>query len=344
MSDTQLDEEVSGTGVPKTPRTARIRFGEYAWVWVGLGGLIALSAILAPATLSPGSLVAVMPFFAVLALAAVGQCLVIQQRGLDLSIPGTFAVTAIVMTRLEAIGYAMPIALLISLGISMLIGLVNGFVILRLSVSPLVATLATNSVLLGAAYMISGGQYISSSADWNSIARARLLFGIPLVVLFVVVLIAVFSFLLRKSILGRRFVLVGSNPAAGRAAGIGVTSYQMGSYVLCSLLAGIAGLLLTGFVGNATPGLGTPYLLATVAAVVIGGTPLTGGRGSLVATAAGALLLSQLDQLTASLGAPQSTQMFVQAAVLVLAFAVRQINRRALRRLFRRPQPDISLT
>ncbi|MCD4850628.1 ABC transporter permease [Arthrobacter sp. AK01] len=344
MTGIETKSASSHTEAAGTSRAERWRFGQYSWVWVGLLGLLILSAILVPATLSPVSLVAVLPFFAVLALAAVGQCLVIQQRGLDLSIPGTFAVTAIVMTRLELIGVSMPLALIASLGIAVLIGLVNGLVILKLSVSPLVATLSTNAILLGAAYMISGGQYLSSSPEWNGIARSRIVFDVPFVIVMVVVVIAVFSFLLRKSVPGRRFVLVGSNPAAARAAGIGITAYQLSSYVLCSLFAGIAGLLLTGFVGNATPGLGGPYLLSTVAAVVIGGTPLTGGKGSLVATAAGALLLSQLDQLTASLGAPQSTQMFVQAGVLVLAFAVRQVNRGTFDRLLSRSRGGLART
>lgn len=311
----------------------RFGLGDYGWVWVGLIGLIAVCAVLAPSTLAPSSLIAVLPFFAVLTLAAAGQCLVIMQRGLDLSIPGTFTVSAIVLTKFDQIGLTVPIAVLLSLGVAALIGAVNGFVVVKLSVSPLVTTLAMGAILLGVAYMISGGQYLSSPVAWNDFTRARIL-NIPLVVLLIIVVVVVLSILLRKSVVGRRFVIVGANPATARAAGIGTFGYQMGAYVMCALLAGVGGLLLAGFVGNATPGLGDPYLLSTVAAVVIGGTALTGGRGSLVATAGGALLLSQLDQLTASLGAPQSTQMFVQAAVLVLAFAVRLLGQKGLRRRF----------
>lgn len=336
MTEIKTASDPAHGGDAEATKPSRWQMGEYGWVWVGLVSLLILSALLVPGTLAIGSLLAIGPFFAVLGLAAAGQCLVIQQRGLDLSIAGTFAVCAIVMTRLELIGVSLPVALATSLGLAAIIGLVNGLIILKMSVSPLIATLATNAVLLGAAYMISGGQYLSSSDEWNSIARARTEFGIPLVIVLVVLIIAVLSFLVRKSVPGRRFVLVGANPAAARAAGVRVTSYQLTAYVLCALLAGMGGLLLAGFVGNATPGLGEPYLLATVAAVVIGGTPLTGGRGSLVATAGGALLLSQLDQLTAGLGAPQATQLFVQAAILVLAFAVRHINRDAIRRIFNR--------
>lgn len=344
MTESTAAGDMSSSDVNSASGTSRVRFGEYSWVWLGLVGLLILSLLLVPSILTPKNLLAVLPFFGVLALVAVGQCFVIMQRGLDLSIPGTIALTAIVMTRLDLVGTAVPVALLVSLGIAVFIGVINGLVILRLSVSPLIATLATNAILLGAAYMISGGQYLSSSPEFNDIVRAKIFLSIPLVVVLVVLIIAAFSFLLRESVPGRRFVLVGSNPAAAHAAGIRIKAYQFSSYVVCSLLAAIAGLCLTGFTGSATPKLGNAYLLSSVAAVVIGGTPLTGGRGSLIATAAGALLLSQLDQLTAALGAPQSTQLYIAAGVLVLAFAVRQINRDSFRRIRGRPGVGLSST
>jgi ribose transport system permease protein len=337
MSDVAL-KEAPKTGAPLEPRR-RFRIGEFGWVWIGLIGLFILSALIAPGTLDIDNLRAIMPFFAILALAAVGQTLVIQQRGLDFSIPGTIALVAIVMTKIETAGNPLWYSLLVAGLLAALIGIVNSLIIVFLSITPLVATLATNAILIGAAFGISKGAYATTSDDWNEIARGEVI-GIPIIVIIAVVIIAGLSFVLRKTVSGRRFIVVGANPSAARAAGVRVRRYQMSAYIVCSLCAGLAGVLLAGYVGAATPQLGDTYLLATIAAVVIGGTPFTGGRGSLVATAVGALFLSQLAQLTLALGAPASTQLFVQAGVLVLAVALRNLDLAAVGRALRGRSPE----
>ena len=115
----------------------------------------------------------------------------------------------------------------------------------------------------------------------------------------------VVTFVIRKTVLGRRFVAVGASPAAARAAGIPVRAYELGTYIVAALAYGGAGILIAGFLR--TPGIatGNDYLLPTIAAVVLGGTSLAGGRGSVIATAGGALFLTQLEQVVLGMGAPQ---------------------------------------
>ena len=326
MSDIKDDVQAKGS-------SRRFSVGEFGWVWFGLIGLVLLTLLVAPGTLSPNNLAAIMPFFAILALAAVGQTLVIQQRGLDFSIPGTIALVAIIMTQVQNSSGSLVLALGVALLCAVAIGVVNSLIIVGLSITPLVATLAVNAVLIGAAFGISRGAYATTSDDWNAITRIQV-YGIPVIVIMAVAIIGVLSFVIRKTVAGRRFVLVGANPLAARAAGVRIRRYQMSAYIACSLCAGLAGVLLSGFVGAATPQLGDTYLLATIAAVVIGGTPFTGGRGSLIATAGGALFLSQLAQLTLAMGAPASVQLFVQAAVLALAVLVRNVKLEGIVRLF----------
>lgn len=302
----------------------RIHVGEFGWIWFGLVAVFVFSAIVAPGTLHLAVFAAMLPFAAVLTIAAVGETLVIQQRGLDLSLPGTMSMCALVMTRTEASHGVIP-GLLLTLAVAIAIGAVNGWVITRLSITPLVATLAVNSLVVGAVFSYAHGLPIAASPGLSRFTRAKVL-GVPSVVLVAIAVIVVLAVISHRSIVGRRFTMTGASASASRAAGVRIAGYQLGAYVTAAICAGLAGVLLAGFTGSATADLGTPYLLTAIAAVVVGGTPFTGGRGSLVATAVAALFLSQLNQVTLALGAPTSIQLFVQAGALVLATALRYIR------------------
>ncbi|MFC5676906.1 ABC transporter permease [Aeromicrobium endophyticum] len=334
------------TAVEETPgvraderKPSRIRVGEFGWIWLGLVGVFVVSAVAAPGTLRPDTLASLLPFAGVLTLASIGQTLVIQQRGLDLSVPGTMAICALTMAKLDD-EHTVLVSAIAALGVAVLIGAFNGVIITKLSVTPIITTLAVNSLLVGGAFTYAGGSAVSVSSTMTDFTRAKLL-GVPSIVIITVALVLLLASVLLNSVAGRRFVLVGSSPWSARAAGIQVTQYQVGAYVFSAVFAGFAGVLLAGYTGVATADLGKPYLLLTVAAVVIGGTPLSGGRGSLIATAAAALFLSQLDQLTRALGGPSSVQYFVQASALVLASTLRYL---AFGSVFRSRDVGASLT
>jgi ribose transport system permease protein len=304
---------------------SRLRVGEFGWVWFGLLVVFILSLLVAPGTLHRNAFTAILPFAAVLAIAAAGETLVIQQRGLDLSLPGTISICALAMAKTESQHGSMISAAIVTLVIAVAIGTINGLVITRLSITPLVATLAVNSLVVGGAYSYSHGSPVPTSAGLTTFARAKLA-GVPAIVIVAVALVVLLAVLSNKSVFGRRFVIVGASAAAARAAGVQVMRYQMSAYIGSSICAGLAGVLLAGYTGSATSDLGTPYLLTAIAAVVVGGTPFTGGRGSLIATAAAALFLSQLGQVTLALGAPSSIQAFVQAGALIVAASLRHLH------------------
>jgi ribose transport system permease protein len=156
-------------------------------------------------------------------------------------------------------------------------------------------------------------------------------------VYFAVIATALVTVVVKLTPAGRRFEGVGANATAARVAGLPVERHQAAAYVWAQLLYCLAAILHAGIVNQPTAYEGNPYLLATVAAVVLGGTSLLGGRGNLVATAIAALFLSQLDQFVLALGVSYATRTLVQAAALAVGVALYTVNWRALTRHIRRP-------
>lgn len=313
-------------------KLSKLRFGSFTGIWIATVLLFAMSPIIAPGSLSRGAVLSMLPFAAILAITAVGETLVIQQRGLDLSVPGMVSLAALIVTKYPNLDDSLvPTAILIALVVSVVTGLVSGLAVGILRITPLVATLAMNALLLGAVQWYSGGFPTGAANNLNQWALAGTL-GIPNTVLTSVVLVAVVTLVFKYTVVGRRFEATGANPRAAYAAGVPVLRYQIGSYVVASLCYGAAGILLAAFLK--TPGIfvGETYLLPTVAAVVLGGTPLTGGVGSVIASAGGALFLTQLGQLVLSIGAPTSVQLLIQSATIAVGMGLRNIKWDALRR------------
>jgi ribose transport system permease protein len=206
-------------------------------------------------------------------------------------------------------------------------GLISGIAITRFSVTPLVATLGVNALLTGVVLQITSGS--ATAAAPPGLARFALdkTLGIPNTVIIAIIAVAIVAAAMRMTVVGRRFVLVGANPAAAHAAGIRVKRYVLSTYVLASLVYGGAGILIAGFLG--TPGIsaGNDYLLPTIAAVVLGGTSLAGGVGSVVASAGGALFLTQLEQVVLGSGAGISGQYIIQGTIIALGMAIRNVPR-----------------
>lgn len=295
-------------------------------IWVATGLLFAISAVVAPGTVTESSLQGMVPFAAILAVAAAGQTLVIQQRGLDLSLPGMISLATVLMTKIPAGNNDLILtALLVTLAAAVVAGAINGLAVTRFGITPLVATLGVNALLVGTVlFLTSGTSTAAAPMALANMALARTL-GVPNTALVAIVLIAVIALVIRFTIPGRRFVAVGANPVAAHAAGIPVARYLMGTYIAAAACYAIAGVLLTGFLGipGALPG--DNYLLPSIAAVVLGGTSLAGGTGSVVATAVGAVFLTQLGLVVRALGAPQSVQLILQGVIIAVGMGLRLV-------------------
>jgi ribose transport system permease protein len=317
---------------------SRIHIGTFSAIWVATALLFAVSPLLAAGSLSGSALGAMLPFAALTAIVSLGQLLVIQQRGLDLSLPGTISLAALIVAKYpEGHDDRLAAALLLVLAMAVVVGLANGLAVTVLGITPFVATLAINAVLTGAVLSYSGGQSHNVPHALSSFAQDKWL-GVSTLVFVALAVLAVLAFVLGRTLVGRRFVAVGANSEAARAVGLRVTVTQIGAYVAAGCCYALGGVLLAGFTQTPSLDIGATYLLPAIAAVVLGGTSLAGGRGSPLATVGGALFLSQLSQLVLAMGAASSTQYLIQALIIGLGMGVRNVpwNRLANTRLRRR--------
>jgi ribose transport system permease protein len=201
-----------------------------------------------------------------------------------------------------------------------LVGLLNGIVTTRIHVTPLITTLAVNALLMGAMFSYTGGVGTAAPPVLQAFATVAPL-GVSVLAWVALVVVLVVAGVSSRTVLGRRFVAVGANPAAARALGLPADRYVVGAYVAAGMLLAFAAVLLVGYAQNPSPTLGNPYLFETVMAVVIGGTSVAGGRGSVLASAVAALFLAQLGQVVLSFGAGPATQLLVQAGAMAVALA-----------------------
>jgi ribose transport system permease protein len=306
--------------------------GTFGAIWVAAAVLFAISPLVADGALSDTAIQnSLLPFAGILAIAAIGQTLVIQQGGLDLSVPGTFSLgVVLIVTIPEGDAGMLPLALAVVIGVGVAAGLINGLLVTRLGVTPLVATLGMNAVLLGTMLEVTGGSIAFRATDnWNSFTNSEVI-GVSTLAVLAAALIAAVAIFMRRTVWGRRFELVGASPLAARSAGLSVERYQLASYVAAGACYALAGALLAGKLGSPTLFAGNTYLLPTIAAVVLGGTALGGGRGSVIATAGGVLFFSQLEQLVEIRDGDQADQFLVQGVIVALAMGLRNVPWRGL--------------
>lgn len=288
--------------------------------------LFLLSLAFQPESLSRSSFLGMLPFASVLAIVAVGQTLVVQQGGIDLSIPGMISISVVIATH-EPNGdnHKLPAAILLAFAVTVAAGLLNGIIVSRIRMSAIVTTLGTNALLYAGVLGISGGTPRITTSALRQIAAGDFL-SVPHAVFFAVLITAVVGFAVKQSVVGRRFEAVGANPAAAMSTGLAAQRHQMAAYVWASVLYCTGGMLLAGIVTAPSAFQGDTYLLPSVAAVVLGGTSLLGGKGSPVASAVAALFLSQLDQFVLTLGVNAAVKNLVEAAALAAGVAVYTVN------------------
>jgi len=261
------------------------------------------------------SLIVLSSFLAILAL---GQGTVILTGGLDLCVPWMIGLSGILLAGMvqgsdKALIYALPAVF----AIAAVVGFVNGIGIVALGISPIVMTLATNGVLQGAALLYSGGTpagFSSPLLRWFMTAKIA---GITPVVFFIVAFIVGAVILLSRTPFGRRVYGIGNGVRAARLSGIAVGQMLIWVYVLSALCSCLVGVLLTGFSGQASLGMGDDYLLPSIAVVVVGGTIITGGRGQYLGMLGGVLLLTALQTMLAGSNLPYATRAILYGLVVL---------------------------
>lgn len=309
----------------RTSLLHRIRTDRFAPIWLLAVAVFVISPLIAPGSVTPSALTAMLPFAGVMAIAALGQTLVITHGGIDLSVPGVMAVAAVCVSKLAEGG--LPTSACIALGVAAgaLSGVVIGIAVVRFSVAAFVASLAVNSLLTGLVLVISGGFPGTADPAVSAFAVSSVA-GIPSVFLLAVVLVIIAQLMLKQSRLGRRFVAVGAGVPAARIAGLRTSTTGVMAYVLAGIAYATAGMLLAAYLRTPDLQLGQSYQLTTIAAVVLGGTLLRGGVSSIIATAVAALFLTQLGQVVLAAGASTAMQLLVQAIVLAAAIVLRGVD------------------
>jgi ribose transport system permease protein len=308
------------------PRPALLRNpSRSASVWYVTVILFLVSALIEPGSVSTISIQSMLPLFGVLAVAAAGQTMVVMTRGLDLSTPGMISLAGLTASKFSSDHGSLVLGLLVTAIVAIVVGLLNGVVVANLRVTPLVATLAIGSVLQGASFAYSGGAPARAPEAVASFSVNRTL-GVSNSCWVALVIVGVLAVLAARSVWGRQLAAVGANEHAARLSGLRVNRLLVSAYVASALCSAIAGVVLAGFVKTPNSDLGTTYLLPSIAAVVIGGTRLGGGRGRVIGTVVAALFLSQLTALVLALGAPSATQYLVEAAILAVAVAAQSLG------------------
>lgn len=296
---------------------ATLRFVLPAWFLL-LAAVIA-TAVINGSDFSFGNyLVTLFVFASFLAVLGVGQGAVVLAGGLDLSIAWAITFPAIVVTTFadgsdaNAI-WVMPLALVIGA----LIGLVNGILVVGARLSPIIATLATASVLEGITLVFSDGAPTGAAPPMLAWFINGRLLDLPPVLYFLAIFVLLATLLLDRSAFGRRLHAVGLNPWVAKLSGVRTGAIVIAAYVLSGLCAALVGLLLTGFTAQAYYDMGKPYLLSSIAVVVLGGTSITGGRGHYLGILGGALLFTALSSMLASTSLPEAMRSIIYGLVLM---------------------------
>jgi ribose transport system permease protein len=307
---------------------------EFLTVSLSTLALLLACYIFAPSSLAYGALSGSLPFAATLAIVGLGQMLVVQQGGFDLSVPGGVSLAVVITSHVPAGNDAELLgAVLLALGCALVAGLLNGLMVGFLRLNAIVATIGMNALLYGGVFAVSGGVPRITTDLLASIAGGET-FGITNSIYFALAILILVVFVMKKTIVGRRFEAIGANPAAARAIGLPTRLYEMMAYTIAQLHYCVAGILIAGITTQPTAFQGDSLLLPSVAVVVLGGTSLLGGRGFPVATVIAALFLNQLAQFALALGLPFSAQTIIQAFALGFGIAIYSLRWTRLRNLF----------
>jgi ribose/xylose/arabinose/galactoside ABC-type transport system permease subunit len=293
--------------------------------------LVLIGGIAAPSTVNSAAILSTLPYFAILAVASIGQHLVIQQRGLDLSTAGIMSFAAVVVTKLPN-GSTDPGVVLFyvaaALAVGGGIGAITGLIVTLLEVPPLVTTIGVNAILFGLTYFVSTGASVQSPMMMVDFFVGRFLY-VPTTIWVLLLVAGTTVFVLTFTTIGRRFIAVSVNPPAAHAVGIALKTYSILTYALAGFMYATAAIMLSGYLVSPTVLCGLPYLLGTIAAVVVGGNPLGGvTKGSVVATVIGAFFLTYLAQLVTALGFGGSAEDLADAIIVLSGVALPEITRR----------------
>ncbi len=264
------------------------------------------------------------------ALLAFGVTFVIITGGIDLSLGSIVAVAGVSAAMLaHPDSYPVLVPVFAGLFAGLLIGAFNGFIITKSKIAPFIVTLGTMTIGRGLALILSNGRPVSNLSESFVFIGSGKLMGIPLLIIILICMFIICSVILNKTILGRYIYAVGGNEQAARASGINVTQVKMAVYSISGVLAGLAGILLTSRITTGQPNAGAGFELDAIAAVVIGGTSTTGGKGSITGTLVGVLLIGVINNSLDLLNVTSYYQQVVMGIIIIGAVVLDSLNQKS---------------
>jgi ribose transport system permease protein len=288
--------------------------------WVSLALLLVWAGVAIPSFLLPERLLILGEQVAPLALVAIGQTIVLLVGGLDLSVGQVVTLSVVLGAGLSnGSETLLPVAVVVCLAAGTAVGTLNGLLVVRLRIPPLIATIATATIVEGFAYIYTNGApngstplllQFAANGRWGPVPVADVIMAVVLVVAFI---------LLTRTVFGRHVYSIGANRRTAELAGVRVGLVTIGAYALCGLLAAAAGLLLAGYIAVGSLSAGDPYVLNSLAVVLIGGTSFSGGEGGVIGTFAGAAVLAVLTALLLQLSVAIALQSVLLAVIVIVA-------------------------
>lgn len=319
------------TAATVRPRIPRM-LADYVGMLLVVLVIVVVFGSKAPNFLSLGTFRAIANEIPSAVFVATGMTLVVMTGGIDLSVGSVLGLSGAVLGLvLVDLKLGLPVGMIACLLTGLLCGAVNGFITTKWAVPSFIVTLGMLEMARGGAYLVTNSQTKYAGGPIENVASASV-GGLSLPFVLCLVVVALGQFLLSRTVFGRFVVAVGTNEEAVRLSGIDPRWVKLKVYMLCSLLAGAAAILNVSRLASADPNGGTGVELQAIAAVVIGGTSLMGGRGSVVGSFFGVLIIALLENGLAQVGAQEPTKRLITGAVIVLAVIVDQVRVRLRRR------------
>jgi ribose transport system permease protein len=293
--------------------------------------LLVVFSLLSPFFMTTRNMMAIGSNIAFIGLMAAAGTPLIIAGGLDLSVAAIAGLVGVFIAMLHGdYGWNIWLAALAAVALGGFIGAVNGLFCTRLRLNPLIVTLGMMSIVSGAALILTGGLTKPLMVPgFNWIGQGRI-FGVPFPPILMIIVFIALSIVLRRTRFGRFVYAVGGNPEASRLIGLPVEGVEMALYILSGVSGAVAGLMLAAMLGAAAPAAAAPHLLTVIAAIILGGTSLYGGRGSVWGTLLAVLILGTLNNGLTILDVSSFWQDFTRGAVLLAAVGLDQIRTRAV--------------
>lgn len=280
--------------------------------------IFCVASMLSPSFLKTGNLLNIMRQISMFGILSVGMTLVIVSGGIDLSVGSVIALVCVVSARVINEHGILP-GLLVALLIGFIVGFINGLGVTIGKLQPFIMTLGTLSMVSGSAYIYSNGTPITIRGSFSKIGNGLLFHKIPLPAVYFVVILILAYFVTMKTPFGRYIYSIGSNREATRLSGVDVRKVIMGVYIISGLLASIVGIIFASQMSSGAPTAGDGYEMKAVTAAVVGGTSMSGGKGNLIGTFLGAVIIGILSNIMNLMGVSSYWQTFLTGLILVVA-------------------------